>query len=79
MAHYTILTPYLDECGAVYVSGAGDKGAVIRLNDRASALWRRLAATGTCDPGTMPEDDRAFIETLLARRVIISTGDGDDV
>ncbi|WP_242886150.1 hypothetical protein [Actinomadura litoris] len=72
MAFYTILTPYLDECGSVYVAGAGAGGSAVRLNERASALWRDLAATGRCDAPAMAEEDRAFVRALVSRRVIAS-------
>ncbi|QXJ20502.1 hypothetical protein AGRA3207_001226 [Actinomadura graeca] len=78
MAHYTILTPYLDECGAIYIPGVGENGSAIRLNDRAGTLWRDIAANGACDTDALEDADRAFIAVLLSRQVIALSGDGDE-
>ncbi|GAA2402251.1 hypothetical protein GCM10010191_07110 [Actinomadura vinacea] len=79
MTHYTIAMPYLDECGGVYIPGLGDDGAAVRLNQRGSALWRDLAATGTCDIADLPEDGRAFVQLLIARGVIRPSEDMDGI
>lgn len=79
MTSYTIAVPYLDECGGVYVPGLGDGASAVRLNQRASALWRDLAATGTCDTGNLSEDDRAFVQLLITRGVIRPNADMDGI
>ncbi len=39
MALVTTL-PTLDECGHIYIAGAGENGACLRLNQAGSRLWR---------------------------------------
>lgn len=71
MTRYIVTTPYLDECGAVYLPACGEGGDCVRLAEAASQLWRILAA------GQVPADDlssspeaRAFLDELVRRGAV---------
>lgn len=65
---YRILVPYLDECGAVYLPGLGRAGACVRLNPRASSIWRELAAGTSFDAETPAA--QAFTTYLVEQGLI---------
>jgi hypothetical protein len=64
----------LDECGHVYVAGAGANGECLRLNSAGSRVWR--AAVGRLTAGDMtslPPAEQAFLESLVNRGVLTWT------
>lgn len=69
MPKYLVVTPFLDECGNVYLPGLGEGGSAARLNDKASSLWRSIANTGELD-AEAGADDLDFIHWLVANRAI---------
>lgn len=71
MAFLSAQVPLLDECGSVYLAGAGPRAECLRLNKAGSRVWR--TRVGSCDPDTLaglPAADRAFLEMLLSRGVL---------
>ena len=69
--------PALDECGRVYVAGAGPRAECLRLNATASRLWREHV--GTIVPerfAELPEPARKFFDRLIARGVLAWSAEG---
>jgi hypothetical protein len=62
---FHIEVPYLDECGQVYLAGCGRNGSCLRLNPRASDLWRRLARDEIFPTADETDADRAFLDVLV--------------
>jgi hypothetical protein len=67
MNQYIIATPYLDECGAVYLPTYGLDGACSRLSPAASEVWRALVDDEGCvDPNRIPIEAYSFIDELVS-------------
>lgn len=47
---FNITTPFLDECGSVYIPAAGAEGDCVRLNQLATQVWRQIVVNGVIDP-----------------------------
>jgi hypothetical protein len=62
---YQIKVPYLDECGLVYLAGCGREGSCLRLNPRASDIWRRLVRDGGLQASNETAADDEFLRFLL--------------
>lgn len=59
-------TIVLDEAGHVYVPLVGPGGSCLRLNARASALWRIWTVDGV-DPFTCSVEEARFLRMLIER------------
>jgi hypothetical protein len=57
---------YLDEAGHVYLPLFGPSGSCLRLNRRASELWRRWLS-GPVDEGALTPPERRFLRELLRK------------
>lgn len=67
----TSSVPCLDECGHVYVAGAGPRGECLRLNPSASRVWRaRVGSLSERELAGLPAAEQRFLRMLLDREVL---------
>ncbi len=71
MQRFTPELPYLDQAGHVYLPLAGPDQSCLRLNRRASHVWRE-AVRGPVDLDALESADRDFL-LGLARRGVLNT------
>lgn len=69
MLRLTPELPYLDSAGHVYVPLAGPEQSCLKLNHKASHLWRE-AVRGPVDLHTLEAVDRDFLLGLAERGVL---------
>ncbi|KRV51269.1 hypothetical protein AQ490_00405 [Wenjunlia vitaminophila] len=69
MLRITPELPYLDQAGHVYVPLAGPAQSCLKLNRRASQIWRD-ALRDPVDLDALPEADRDFLLDLTSRGVL---------
>jgi hypothetical protein len=68
---YRILLPFLDECGAVYIPALGSDGSVVRLNRRATGIFRQLATDGRLSGRYASDEDAESLLQLLEDNGVI--------
>ena len=68
-------TLYLDEADHVYIPSLGPSGTCLRLNRRASELWRTWLRDGIERDALRPSE-RRFFERLLADGALVLDCEG---